>query len=101
MRSAPTIDATWKRWRIAALLVACAVLAGPAAAQSNSNDAAYCAQLAGMVQRYVGSTGSGTSVMPNPTIIWAMEQCRWGDPAPAIPILEKKLLDYRLDLPKR
>jgi hypothetical protein len=93
------MGASWSRPRIAALLVACAALAGPAAAQSS--DAAYCAQLASMVQRYVGSTGSGTAVMPNPTIIWAMEQCRSGDAAAAIPILEKKLLDYRLTLPRR
>jgi hypothetical protein len=91
------IGARWRR--IAALLLACTALASPAAAQGD--DRAYCGQLAGMVQRYVGSTGSGTSVMPNPTIIWAMEQCRWGDATAAIPILERKLLDYQLTLPKR
>ena len=99
MTEAPTSDIKSKRWRIAALLIAGAAFAGPAAAQSG--DAAYCSQLASMVQRYVGSTGSGTSVMPNPTVIWAMEQCRWGDATAAIPILEKKLLDYQLTLPRR
>jgi len=94
-----TIVAKWGRRRIAALLITCAAFAGPAAAQSS--DAAYCSQLASMVQRYVGSSGSGTAVMPNPTVIWAMEQCRSGDAAAAIPILERKLVDYQLTLPRR
>ena len=98
MTAAPTIGARWRQ-RVAALLIASAAFASPAVAQGD--DAAYCAQLAGLVQRYVGSTGSGTAVMPNPTIIWAMEQCKSGDPAPAIPILEKKLIDYRITLPPR
>ena len=99
MTEAPSIDIKRNRQRIAALVIACAVLASPAAAQSN--DAAYCAQLASMVQRYIGNVPSGAAVMPNATIIWAMEQCRWGDPAAGIPILERKLLDHGFTLPRR
>jgi hypothetical protein len=99
MTEALTIGIKRRRRPIAALVIACAVLASPAAAQGN--DAAYCAQLAGMVQRYIGNVPSGAAVMPNATIIWAMEQCRWGNPAAGIPILEKKLLDHGFTLPKR
>ena len=99
MGEASTIDLKWKRWRIAALFIAGAALASPAAAQST--DAAYCSQLAGMVQRYIGNVPSGAAVMPNAMIIWAMEQCRWGDPAAGIPILEKKLRDHGFTLPRR
>jgi Tfp pilus assembly protein PilF len=78
-------------------LFACAalvVLPLPVSAQSSS-DAKYCKAL---VDRFRDIESSNTS---NTDIPLAMEQCEKGNPAAAIPVLEKALKDRKSSLPAR
>ncbi|MFI4999637.1 MAG: hypothetical protein ACHQK9_07135 [Reyranellales bacterium] len=74
-------------------------LPGPAFAQSD--DAAYCAQLAVLAYRFVGGNGGDGRSSPDLNTIGAIEDCRKGNTARGIPILEKRLRDSRVTLPKR
>jgi hypothetical protein len=81
-----------------------AALAGllPFSASAQTSDADYCKALTQKYETYVSnmsvgrSAGSGTidaSV--------AISQCRDGNTASGIPVLEKRLRDARIDLPPR
>ena len=74
----------------------------PLGAVAQTSDAAYCKALTQKYATYVSnmsighSAGSGTidaSV--------AIAQCKDGNTASGIPVLEKKLRDARIDLPPR
>jgi hypothetical protein len=75
----------------------CLVLSAQAHAQSN--DMAYCAELSDLYRRYLGNVGERQ--FPDVAASVAMEDCRKGNTAAGIPVLEKKLRDARFTLPKR
>ena len=61
----------------------------------NANDLAYCRAMAATYRRHLGATqADGDAGL-------ALAQCEAGDPAPAIPVLERLLTDARLRLPPR
>jgi hypothetical protein len=82
-------------------LFACAAALIPAAASAQMSDAEYCKALSDKYLTYVANMNSA---MPHPTPVdaqTAIEQCKAGNAAPAIPVLEQKLRNARIDLPKR
>jgi hypothetical protein len=67
-------------------------------------DLDYCRRLAGLYLRYVGSDmgSNGTLIRrTDPEGNYAVTRCEQGDPAAAIPILERKLVNNRFTLPPR
>ena len=86
-------------WRIVAALAACAVLSTSGAAQSD--DAAYCAQLGALALRYTGSAGGQGGLRPDFTTLGAIDDCKKGNTAAGIPVLEKTLRNNGFTLPKR
>ena len=83
---------------LATALAACSPL--PALAQSG--DAAYCKALSEKYETFLANMTTGRS--PQPDSVdgrVAMEQCRAGNTVAAIPILEQKLRNARIDLPPR
>ena len=74
-------------------------LALPGAADAQSDDAAYCAELSALYRRYLGNIGERQ--FPDVAASVAMEDCQKGNTAAGIPVLEKKLLNARFTLPKR
>ncbi len=64
------------------LLVACTVLAGPAVGQSD--DAAYCAQLAALARRYTGSAGGDGGLRTDFATMGAIDDCNKGNTAAGI-----------------
>ena len=88
-----------KMIRMAAVLAA-AALPWPAAAQTD--DAAYCNALIQKYHRYVIKIYGGHS--PNTGSLdgnVAVEQCRAGNTAAGIPVLEQKLRNNGISLPAR
>jgi hypothetical protein len=85
--------------RLPLLLLACAVLSSPAAAQSD--DAAYCAQLGALALKYTGSAGGNGGLRPDFSTTGAIDDCRKGNTAAGIPVLEKTLRNNGFTLPKR
>ena len=81
------------------LLLACTVLSGPALAQSD--DAAYCAQLAALARRYTGSAGGDGGLRTDFATMGAIDDCNKGNTAAGIAVLEKKLRAQGFTLPKR
>jgi hypothetical protein len=81
-----------------AFLATCLLL--PTAARPQSDDAAYCAKLADLYRHHIGDMGIG-SVSPDVTAANAMEQCRTGNTAAGIAVLEAKLRANGFSLPKR
>jgi hypothetical protein len=72
----------------------------PAAAAAQSADAAYCEALIQQYNRYVIKTGS----YPNTGSVdgqVAVAQCRAGNTAAGIPVLEQKLRNQGVALPGR
>jgi len=86
-------------WRSAAALAACAVLSTSVAAQGD--DAAYCAQLAGLALRYTGSAGGEGRLAPDLSTLGAIDDCNKGRFAAGIAVLERKLRNNGFTLPKR
>ncbi len=85
--------------RILAVLAVAVLASTPALAQSD--DAAYCAALSALASKYlVGATSEGEG-FPSLDTATAIDQCRKGDTAAGIPILEKKLRASGFTLPKR
>lgn len=73
-----------------------AVLAPLTAARAQSGDNAYCAQLADLYRRYVqNAPGRGFDVEASV----ALEDCRNGKAAAAIPVLERKLRENLITPP--
>lgn len=71
----------------------------PAFAQSD--DRAYCAELAKLANRYVtAGTSEGRGVLDLDTRM-AIDDCRKGNTSAGIPVLERKLKANGFTLPKR
>ena len=90
--------------RLAASILACAVLVFPALvfpAQAQSDDAAYCAQLGALASKYLGSAGGNGGTRPDLDTVEAINDCRSGNTAKGIPVLEQKLRSNGFTLPKR
>ena len=85
--------------RMALLLLAGVALASPAVAQGD--DAAYCAQLGALALRYTGSAGGNGGLRPDFTTLGAIDDCKKGNTAAGIPVLEKILRSNGFTLPKR
>lgn len=69
------------------------------AASARMDDAAYCQAL---IKKYYSYAPAHRSEMAGGVEVnVAIEQCRTGNPAGGIPVLEKKLRDAKLDLPPR
>jgi hypothetical protein len=85
--------------RMPLLLLAGAALASPAVAQGD--DAAYCAQLGALALRYTGSAGGQGGLRPDFTTVGAIDDCKKGNTAAGIPVLEKTLRNNGFTLPKR
>jgi hypothetical protein len=83
-------------WMIAAASVL------PVGALGQANDVGYCLALSQKYLAYVGDMSTSRSSSPGSVDAQvAMEQCKTGNTAAAIPVLEKKLRDARIDLPPR
>jgi hypothetical protein len=85
--------------RAPVLILACAALSSSAVAQSD--DAAYCAQLANLALRYTGSAGGDGGLRPDFTTLGAIDDCNKGNTAAGISVLEKKLRSNGFTLPRR
>jgi hypothetical protein len=74
----------------------------PCAAMAQMNDADYCRALTTRYQAFVGGVERGHNPQPAPVDAQtAIEQCKAGNTAAGIPVLEQKLRDAKVDLPKR
>jgi hypothetical protein len=79
-----------------------AALLVPAAAFAQMSDADYCKALTQQYQKYVANIATGKSPQPAPVDVQsAIAQCQAGNTAAGIPVLEQKLRDAKIDLPKR
>jgi hypothetical protein len=76
-----------------------AALSSTAVAQTD--DAAYCGALIQKFQRYVIKTGSHSPNTGSLDGNVAVEQCRAGNTAAGIPVLERKLRGAGIELPAR
>jgi hypothetical protein len=85
----------------ALLILVAAVVVGVAtnaSAEDMARDQAYCRQL---VDLYT-SGGSGNGPWsPSLDASIALDQCRSGNPAPAIPVLQERLRDAGFEVPGR
>ena len=86
-------------FRSTLLLLVCALAAFPAAAQED--DDAYCAKLGQLALRYTGSAGGEGRLSPDVSTLGAIDDCRKGNTAAGIPVLERKLRNNGFTLPKR
>lgn len=78
------------------------VLPAAASAQGGISDADYCKALGDRYRTYVSNLQSGRSPMPEPAEVQAaMQQCKDGNTAAGIPVLEQRLRNARIDLPPR
>ena len=83
-------------------LLPAATILMPLAASAQMNDAAYCKALTQKYEVYIFTTSVGRS--PGVGTVdgsVAIEQCKAGNTATGIPVLEKKLRNARIDLPSR
>jgi len=84
------------------VLLAAVVVALPTAAFAQSSDADYCNALAQRYQTYVSNTATGRNpASPSAEAQNAIAQCKAGNTAAGIPVLEQKLRDAKVELPKR
>lgn len=93
---------------IAATLVATIVLLPLTASaeihRPSASDVAYCAALSEKYVRYVGSSESSPRKLVRRSDLTgrlALAKCGEGDTATAIPILEQKLANAKVELPPR
>jgi hypothetical protein len=73
----------------------------PATASARSDDTAYCVQLSALYRRHLGSGTVLGQNLPDASATTAMDQCQRGNTAAGIQVLEKKLRDAQITLPKR
>lgn len=81
-----------------------AILAGVALSTpvtAQSDDSAYCAQLANLARRYTGGAGAEGGLAPDLTTLGAIADCSKGNTAAGIAVLEQKLRSHGFTLPKR
>lgn len=74
------------------------IMALPAPADAQGGDAAYCAQLTFLYRRYVENS-PGRQYDADAAI--ALDDCKNGNTAAGIPVLEKKLLESGFTLPEK
>jgi len=74
------------------------ILALPDPSEAQGGDAAYCAQLTFLYRRYVENS-PGRQYDADAAI--ALDDCKNGNTAAGIPVLEKKLLESGFTLPER
>ena len=86
------------RWLLplAGLVALCA-----RSAEAQSNDAAYCDQLAALAYKWVGGSGGDGRSGPDLNTLGAISDCRKGNYAKGIPYLEKRLRESHITLPAR
>jgi hypothetical protein len=90
--------------RISVSILTCVLLVFPAlvsTASAQTDDATYCAQLGALATKYLGSAGGNGGTRPNLDTVEAIEDCRKGNTAKGIPVLENKLRASGFTLPKR
>lgn len=85
--------------RVAMLILGCIAAVAPAAAQSD--DAAYCTRLSDYALRYLGNAGAEGGSRPDFDVIEGVDNCRKGNTAAGIAILEKKIRGKGFTPPKR
>lgn len=83
------------------LACALALLLFPTSTWAQANDTAYCVELGELVLRYVGSPGADGETRPSFAAIEAIENCRKGNTAAGIKVLEQILRSNGFTLPKR
>jgi hypothetical protein len=83
-----------------ALLLSALLLLLPPGVRAQSDDKAYCEALIVPINRYV-QTPYDRGGAPDIEISEAINQCRTGEPAKGIPVLERKLRNNGFTLPKR
>ena len=76
-------------------------LASPATASTQGDDAAYCLQLSALYRRYLGSGTVQGQNIPDTSAAVAMDGCQTRNAAAGIQLLEQKLRDSQVTLPKR
>jgi hypothetical protein len=79
-------------------LIAGVCIATGSNAQSTTSDSDYCHSLVKALS--MGGDARG-SLMVDTDAAVAIAQCQEGNPAPAIPVLQKKLRDNRIPVPPR
>lgn len=77
-----------------------ASLGGTAVAQTGTSDLTYCENLYATWERYLAPRGESRSASGVDALA-AVDQCRRGNTAAGIPVLEKKLRDGLFSLPRR
>jgi hypothetical protein len=85
--------------KLPCLLASAAVLL-PATAFAQVSDGDYCNALIQRYQTYLPNPATSRTP-PSPEVENAISQCKAGNTAAGIPVLERKLRDARVDLPKR
>lgn len=93
-----------KRLLFAAMLVLLCTSCSPQAQVAGaSSDLRYCEALSQRYMRYVGNPETEPrSIRRNDAVAdKALAQCRQGNAAASIPVLERKLTDNRIVLPQR
>ena len=73
-------------------------LALPGSADAQGGDAAYCAELSTLYRRYVENSPGRQD---DAEAALALDNCKNGNSAAAIPVLEKKLLEFGFTLPEK
>jgi hypothetical protein len=92
---------TEEQMKTSSLFAATAVLL-PATAFAQMSDVDHCRALTQRYQTLVGSVDRGHDPQPAPVDAQtAIEQCKAGNTAAGVPVLEQKLRDAKVDLPKR
>ena len=82
-------------------VLAALVALAPAAAFAEMPDADYCSALGQKYQTYVANSSNDRTPRPaTAEAQHAIDQCKTNSAA-AIPVLEQKLKDAKIDLPKR
>jgi hypothetical protein len=73
----------------------------PLAASAQASDATYCRRLSARYEAFIENM-RGHSMQPGGLDgLVAIEQCKQGNTAAGIPVLERKLQDAKVDLPRR
>lgn len=75
----------------------------PARSAGSASDSRYCEALSQLYMRYIGNpeTEPRNIRRNDAEAERALNQCRQGNAAAAIPVLERKLTDNRIALPRR
>jgi hypothetical protein len=85
--------------RLLSLSLSLSLGAVPMVAAQNA-DAEYCARLADLTLRYLGKQQMGAN-KPDLETSTAIDRCQKGDTASGIPVLESKLRNGGITLPRR